>query len=187
MLTDDEAVAVVLGLIAADRLGLGAETPAAAAAEAKIARVLPPALADRLAALRATLGFTMRGVDPGVPGHRHPADPGRGHPGPAAGDDHLPGRPARGTSTPTAWSSTADAGTPSATTTAATRSARSGSTGSSPSSRPATSFEPPPGFDAVEHLNRQFAAMDWQWEVEVLIEADLDTAAAAGARRTSPS
>jgi predicted DNA-binding transcriptional regulator YafY len=36
-------------------------------------------------------------------------------------------------------------------------------------------FEPPAGFDAVEHLNRQFAAMDWQWQVEVLIEADLDT------------
>jgi predicted DNA-binding transcriptional regulator YafY len=36
-------------------------------------------------------------------------------------------------------------------------------------------FDPPAGFDAVEHLNRQFAAMDWQWQVEVLIEADLDT------------
>jgi predicted DNA-binding transcriptional regulator YafY len=60
MLTDDEAVAVVLGLVAADHLGLTAEAPATAAAEAKIARVLPPVLADRLGALRDSLGFTMR-------------------------------------------------------------------------------------------------------------------------------
>ena len=53
-------VAVVLGLIAADRLGLAAAAPATAAAEAKIVRVLPPQLADRLSALRESLGFTMR-------------------------------------------------------------------------------------------------------------------------------
>ncbi|MGW4942654.1 helix-turn-helix transcriptional regulator [Actinoplanes sp. NPDC004185] len=60
MLTDDEAVAVVLGLVAADSLGLATDAPASAAAEAKITRVLPAALADRLAALRASLGLTMR-------------------------------------------------------------------------------------------------------------------------------
>jgi predicted DNA-binding transcriptional regulator YafY len=67
MLTDDEAVAVVLGLVAADRLGLAVDATASAAAEAKITRVLPAALAGRLAALHASLGLTIRG-----PGHREP-------------------------------------------------------------------------------------------------------------------
>src|SRR5689334_1538606 len=64
MLTDDEAVAVVLGLVAADSLGLATDAPASAAAEAKITRVLPAALGDRLAALRASLGLTMRRREP---------------------------------------------------------------------------------------------------------------------------
>jgi predicted DNA-binding transcriptional regulator YafY len=67
MLTDDEAVAVVLGLIAADRLGLAVDAPASAAAEAKITRVLPVALSDRLAALRASLGLTLRRREPDPP------------------------------------------------------------------------------------------------------------------------
>ncbi|MGN9812980.1 helix-turn-helix transcriptional regulator [Micromonospora sp. BQ11] len=64
MLTDDEAVAVLLGLVAAERLGLGTEQPAAATAAAKIRRVLPAALADRLAAVREHLAFTLRRVEP---------------------------------------------------------------------------------------------------------------------------
>ncbi|TDC40164.1 YafY family protein [Micromonospora sp. KC213] len=64
MLTDDEAVAVLLGLVAADRLGLGTEESATATALAKIRRVLPAALADRLAAVREHLGFTLRDPDP---------------------------------------------------------------------------------------------------------------------------
>jgi predicted DNA-binding transcriptional regulator YafY len=59
MLTDDEAVAVVLGLVAAEQLGLGTEAPATALALAKISRVLPESLAERLAAVRQTLGFTL--------------------------------------------------------------------------------------------------------------------------------
>jgi hypothetical protein len=56
MLTDDEAAAVVIGLLAAERLG----QPVAgiATALAKIQRVLPAALSERVAALRQTLGFT---------------------------------------------------------------------------------------------------------------------------------
>ncbi|MER5336180.1 YafY family protein [Micromonospora sp. NPDC002717] len=60
MLTDDEAVAVLLGLLAAERLGLGTEEPATATALAKIRRVLPSALGDRLAAVQEHLGFTLR-------------------------------------------------------------------------------------------------------------------------------
>ncbi|MFV2114949.1 helix-turn-helix transcriptional regulator [Micromonospora sp. LOL_025] len=60
MLTDDEAVAVLLGLVAAERLGLGTAEPATATALAKIRRVLPPTLGDRLAAVQEHLDFTLR-------------------------------------------------------------------------------------------------------------------------------
>src|SRR6059058_1027139 len=55
MLGEDEAVAVVLGLIAAGRQGL----TSADGALAKIQRVLPEALRRRVVALETTLGFTM--------------------------------------------------------------------------------------------------------------------------------
>jgi biotin operon repressor len=57
MLTDDEAAAVVIGLLAAERLGqpVAGITPALA----KIQRVLPAALSERVAALRQTLGLTQ--------------------------------------------------------------------------------------------------------------------------------
>jgi predicted DNA-binding transcriptional regulator YafY len=62
VLTNDEALAVVLGLLAGDRLGLTPSAPAAAGALAKIERVLPHALREPLAAMRETLGFTARSV-----------------------------------------------------------------------------------------------------------------------------
>lgn len=59
MLTDDEALAVVLGLVAADRTGLVPSSRAAVAgATAKIRRVLPQRLGGRLDALLDTAGFT---------------------------------------------------------------------------------------------------------------------------------
>lgn len=64
MLTDDEAVAVVLGLISGARAGLTSASVAGTAgssgvsALAKIERVLPPALRDRVQAMRETLEFT---------------------------------------------------------------------------------------------------------------------------------
>jgi predicted DNA-binding transcriptional regulator YafY len=64
MLTDHEAVAVVLGLVAADRLGLSTEAPATGTALAKLHRVLPPPLAARLEALQETLGFTLPRREP---------------------------------------------------------------------------------------------------------------------------
>lgn len=62
VLTNDEALAVVLGLLAGARLGLTPAGPAGAAALAKIERVLPDALREPLAAMRETLGFTAREV-----------------------------------------------------------------------------------------------------------------------------
>lgn len=59
MLTDDEAVAVVLGLQAADRAGLATTAPAAtASALAKVSRVLPQALGRRLDSLLSSAQFT---------------------------------------------------------------------------------------------------------------------------------
>ncbi|MER6580862.1 YafY family protein [Nonomuraea sp. NPDC001023] len=57
MLTDDEATAVVLGLLAGRRLGLAAE--ATEAALAKIRRVLPATLRQQAGALEETLDFTL--------------------------------------------------------------------------------------------------------------------------------
>ena len=59
MLTDDEALAVLLGLVAADRSGLvPSSDTATASAIAKVRRVLPQPLGARLSALLATVGFT---------------------------------------------------------------------------------------------------------------------------------
>jgi len=59
MLTDDEAAAVVLGLVAGQRTGLTSTAGVAAdSASAKVRRVLPAALRDRLAALLSAAEFT---------------------------------------------------------------------------------------------------------------------------------
>jgi predicted DNA-binding transcriptional regulator YafY len=58
MLNDDEAVVVVLGLMAARRLGLDSASESVDGALAKIHRVLPATLRRQVDALEATLGFT---------------------------------------------------------------------------------------------------------------------------------
>jgi predicted DNA-binding transcriptional regulator YafY len=65
MLTDDEATAVVLGLLAGRRLGLPGQ--ATESALAKVRRVLPTALAQRVQALEETLGFTLAARDGTAP------------------------------------------------------------------------------------------------------------------------
>jgi predicted DNA-binding transcriptional regulator YafY len=60
MLTDDEAVAVALGVQAAGRLGLSGSAEAVEGALVKIHRVLPDGLRRRVEALEATLDFTSR-------------------------------------------------------------------------------------------------------------------------------
>jgi predicted DNA-binding transcriptional regulator YafY len=62
MLTDDEAVAVLLGLVVGRRAGLLTTSAAAAeSAAAKLRRVLPQPLAGRLDALVETTAFTIDG------------------------------------------------------------------------------------------------------------------------------
>ncbi|GGL93097.1 transcriptional regulator [Streptomyces fumigatiscleroticus] len=68
VLTNDEALAVVLGLLAAERLGMGTAAPASAGALAKVERVLPHALREPLAAMRDTLSFTAAAVIGQAPG-----------------------------------------------------------------------------------------------------------------------
>jgi predicted DNA-binding transcriptional regulator YafY len=60
MLTDDEATAVVLGLVAARRFGLVTAEPAVDGALQKVGRVLPLALRERARAVIETIGFTHR-------------------------------------------------------------------------------------------------------------------------------
>lgn len=55
MLSDDEAFAVTMGLMAARRLGLAVEAAAVEGALAKVERVLPPSIRDRVSSIQATL------------------------------------------------------------------------------------------------------------------------------------
>lgn len=59
MFSEEEALAMTLGLLAARRLGLTATAPAVEGALAKIERVLPPALLERVRAVQETLSLTF--------------------------------------------------------------------------------------------------------------------------------
>ncbi|MFG3248048.1 helix-turn-helix transcriptional regulator [Streptomyces sp. NPDC048187] len=68
MLTDDEALAVLLGLVAGRRAGITAAADTAAeTAAAKIRRVLPERLRHRLDAVLDSLAFTSAPDEPAVP------------------------------------------------------------------------------------------------------------------------
>jgi len=60
MFTEDEALALVLGLLAARRLGLADAAPAVEGALAKVDRVLPLALRERVKAVGETLVLDLR-------------------------------------------------------------------------------------------------------------------------------
>ncbi|MFC6023249.1 helix-turn-helix transcriptional regulator [Plantactinospora solaniradicis] len=187
MLTDDEAVAVVLGLVAAEQLGLGTAAPATGLAQAKIRRVLPTPLADRLDAVQETLGFSLR-RRPDTPRpatatllalgaatrSRHRVTIGyrswTGEPSLrdldpyglvfhsgrwyVTGHDHLRGE-IRTFRLDRIVSVDVGTGT----------------------------FSAPDGFDPVGHVTRSLAGVAYRWEVEVLLEADLEQAR----RRVPPS
>ena len=59
MLTDDEALAVTLGLLAARRLGMAVTAPAVEGALAKVERVLPRALRQRIGAVQETVAIDL--------------------------------------------------------------------------------------------------------------------------------
>lgn len=60
MFTEDEALALVLGLLAARRLGFTVAAPATEGALAKVERVLPATLRERLRALQDVLVLNLR-------------------------------------------------------------------------------------------------------------------------------
>ncbi|HEX2032756.1 MAG TPA: YafY family protein [Chloroflexota bacterium] len=60
LFTEDEALAITLGLLAGQQLGLAHAAPAVHGALAKVNRVMPMALRDRVRSLQDTLGFTLR-------------------------------------------------------------------------------------------------------------------------------
>jgi len=63
MLTDEEALAVTLGLLLARRMGLTATAPAAEGALAKIERVLPAALREQVQAVQQVLAMSVSPSD----------------------------------------------------------------------------------------------------------------------------
>jgi predicted DNA-binding transcriptional regulator YafY len=60
MFNEEEALAVTLGLMAARWLGLSATAPATEGALAKVERVLPLQVGERIRSLQETIGFTQR-------------------------------------------------------------------------------------------------------------------------------
>jgi predicted DNA-binding transcriptional regulator YafY len=182
MLRDDEAVAVVLGLLAAQRLGLEAETDSTAGALAKIHRVLPDTLRRRVEALEGALGFTgaatagapvdgaavllvaeairrrfrLRTAYRSFTGERSEREVSPHglvvHSGRWYLAAHDHGRRALRTFRLDRMSRTAML-------------------------RDAAAA-PPEGFDAVAHVSRALASVPWTWEVEVLLDLPLDRAAA---------
>jgi predicted DNA-binding transcriptional regulator YafY len=67
MFTEEEALAVVLGLLVSRRLGYGQAAPAVEGALSKIDRVLPDRLRGRVQAVRGALAFTPVRAGEGLP------------------------------------------------------------------------------------------------------------------------
>ena len=191
MLNDDEAVAVVLGLIGARGSTLGSGDEPVDGALAKILRVLPAQLRTQVVALEQTLGFT--------------AAPPSGAPSAAAwrccwptpsgaGGASTPptrsfsGEPSRRDLSPLGlvvhagrWYLAAhDHGRDDLRTFRVDR-----MTGAVVADQPA--IAPPDGFDAVGHVSLSLARVPWTWEVEVLLDLPVDEAAGRASRPRSRS
>jgi predicted DNA-binding transcriptional regulator YafY len=181
MLSGDEAVVVVLGLLAARRQGLESSEGSVEGALAKIHRVLPDLLRRRVEALETTLGFTSAErtgapVDSEVAllvaeairrGHRL-CFSYRAFTGEETARDVSPhglvvhsGR----------WYLAAyDHGRADRRTFRVDRMARVAPAGG-------LWLSPPKGFDAVAHVSRSLANVPWRFEVVVLLELTIDEAA----------
>jgi len=181
MLSDDESVAVVFGLVAARQLGFDSTTDSVESALTKIHRVLPDPLRRQVEALETTLGFTAAETA-GVPvsgdtvlllaeairRRRRLRTGYRSHEGAETERELSPhglvvhsGR----------WYLAAFDHTRADLRTF--RVDRLHST--APADEPACA--PPDGFDAVAHVSRSLARVPWTWEVEVLLDLPVDRAA----------
>jgi predicted DNA-binding transcriptional regulator YafY len=185
MLTDDEAVAVVLGLAAAQRYGLATAEPAVDGALAKLRRVLPVALRERADALLATLGFTrgpVAAAPPATPTLLALADAARAGRRVRIGYTTWAGAAGERTVDPYGlvfhngrWYLAARDGEE-------IRSLRVDRVARA-EVLPDAVVPPPDGFDAVAHVSRSLARVPWRHEVEVV----LDTTLAAARARIAPS
>ena len=176
MLTEDDAVAVVLGLLAAGRLGADVED-----ALAKIHRVLPDALRRRVEALEATLAFTEappRAAPVRGDAALRLAEAIRRRRRLRAGYRTFSGEESNRELSPHGlvvhsgrWYLAAfDHGRDDLRTFRVDRMSRVAI-----AEEPA--LPPPDGFDAVAEVSRSLARVPWNWEVEVLLALPLDEAA----------
>ena len=180
MLTGDEAVVVVLGLVAARRLGLDTESAAADEALAKVFRVLPAELRRRAEALERALGFTGEAEVGSAPVAGDDvlllADAIRRRRRVRAGYRSFAGERSTRELSPHGlvvhagrWYLAAhDHGRGEARTFRVDRISRLSLEGAA---------EPPPeGFDPVAHVTTSLARVPWTWEAEVLLDLPLERA-----------
>jgi predicted DNA-binding transcriptional regulator YafY len=181
MLADDEAVVVVLGLVAAGRLGLDTEGGAVDGALAKIHRVLPPRLRSQVEALEAVLGFTTG--EPGaapVPGETVLllAGAARRRKRVRAAYRSFAGEASQRELSPLGlvfhagrWYLAAhDHDREALRTFRVDRMRRV-------VLAPGLAEGPPDGFDAVTHVSASLASVPWTWEVEVVLDLPPERAA----------
>jgi predicted DNA-binding transcriptional regulator YafY len=180
MLSDEEAIVVVLGLLAARRLGLDTPSESVEGALTKIHRVLPDTVRRRVEALEETLEFTTSAkIGAPVPGdsvlllaeairrrkrvHMHYRT--------FEGDETQRELSAHGLVVHSGrWYLAAfDHGRDDLRTFRVDRMdrARLGD---------AAAVDAPPDFSAVEHVSRSLARTPWQWEVTVLLHLPLEEA-----------
>jgi predicted DNA-binding transcriptional regulator YafY len=179
MLTDDEATAVVLGLIVSRQIGVGVARPAVDEALAKILRVLPNELRERVGALEGSLGWSGTWREPQPPAtdvvltlatairrkrrvEIRYATPGRDESDRVVAPYGLVFRAGR-------WYLAAHDDRSDEIRTFRVDRVRS----AEPRSERAT---PPEGFDAVEHVERSIAATPWGWRLEIVFETTLEEA-----------
>ena len=188
MLTGDEAVVVVLGMMAARHLGLEGADGTLGHALAKISRVLPGPLRSRIEAVQATVGFTI------PPRHAVPpagdAIPARAGAIPALAEAIWQGRRVRASYQSPGRAQTAREFSPhglvihsgycylaaydhdrhALRTFRLDRMRHIAVTGT-------PAIPAPPGFDAVGYVSRSLARTPWPWRVEVLLDAPLSQVA----------
>ena len=182
MLGDDEAVAVVLGLLGSRRLGLDTGTEAADRALAKIHRVLPAELRRRVEALEEALAFTgapSAGAPVGAATVLLLADAIRRRRRVRTAYRTFSGEESEREVSPFGivvhsgrWYLAAyDHGREDLRTFRVDRMSLTAI-----AAGPA--LPPPAGFDAVAHVSLSLASVPWRWTVEVLLELPLEAAAA---------
>src|SRR5215211_1712160 len=179
MLTDDEATAVVLGLIVSRQTGISTAGSAVDEALAKILRVLPTELRDRVGALEGSLGWTWRPREPQPPATEvvltlasairrkrraliRYATPGREETDRIVAPYGLVFHAAK-------WYLAADDDRSGEIRTFRVDRVRSAEL------RPERA-SPPEGFDAVEHVERSIAATPWGWRLEIVFNTTIEEA-----------